>query len=174
MTTRPTLSEPGLDRFNALSDDEAHEALLACCASPAFASRVAAGRPYRSAAELLDAAETACRGLGTDEVDEALAAHPRIGDRAEGGSTEARWSRQEQSSVSDADSAVRSELHDGNVAYEQRFGRVFLIRAAGRSPTEMLAELRRRLGNDAETERGETAEQLAQITRLRVERLLAA
>ena len=52
------------------------------------------------------------------------------------------------------------------------FGHVFLIRAAGRSAAEMLAELRRRLGNDPATERREVVDQLAQITRLRVERLL--
>jgi 2-oxo-4-hydroxy-4-carboxy-5-ureidoimidazoline decarboxylase len=36
----------------------------------------------------------------------------------------------------------------------------------------MLAELRRRLGNDLETEQREVAEQLRQITRLRLERSL--
>ena len=70
--------------------------------------------------------------------------------------------------MSDADDATRSALVEGNRAYEERFGHVFLIRAAGRSPEEMLGELRRRLGNDEETERRETTEQLAQITALRV------
>ena len=59
------------------------------------------------------------------------------------------------------------------MAYEQRFDRVFLVRAAGRTPVELLAELERRLGNDPDTESQEVVEQLAQITRLRVERLLA-
>ena len=40
------------------------------------------------------------------------------------------------------------------------------------SPEEMLAELRRRLGNDEGSERREATEQLAQITRLRVEGLI--
>ncbi len=35
----------------------------------------------------------------------------------------------------------------------------------------MLAELRRRLGNDEETERAEVTEQLAQLTALRVREL---
>ncbi len=38
---------------------------------------------------------------------------------------------------------------------------------------ELLAELERRLRNDPETEQSELREQLAQITRLRVEKLLA-
>jgi len=56
---------------------------------------------------------------------------------------------------------------------EQRFGHVFLIRAAGRSAEEMSAELHRRLANDECSERAEVTEQLAQITRLRLEKLLA-
>jgi 2-oxo-4-hydroxy-4-carboxy-5-ureidoimidazoline decarboxylase len=70
--------------------------------------------------------------------------------------------------MADADAAVRTALLEGNRAYEDRFGHVFLIRAAGRSPEEMLAELHRRLGNDAAAERTEATEQLAQITALRV------
>jgi 2-oxo-4-hydroxy-4-carboxy-5-ureidoimidazoline decarboxylase len=105
-------------------------------------------------------------------VTQALAAHPRIGDRVEGASAEAQASRREQSSMDDADADVRAALLEGNRAYQERFDHVFLIRAAGRSPEEMLAELRRRLGNDVDTERAETTEQLAQITRLRVEGLL--
>ncbi len=74
--------------------------------------------------------------------------------------------------MDDADAEVRVALQEGNVAYEERFDHVFLIRAAGRSPAEMLTELRRRLRNDPETEQREVAEQLRQITRLRLERSL--
>jgi 2-oxo-4-hydroxy-4-carboxy-5-ureidoimidazoline decarboxylase len=169
--------DAALERFPALDgkpldDGAAREALHACCASPAWVERVWAGRPYRSRAELLDTAEAACRDLDDAELDRALAGHPRIGDRAPGSGTEARWSRQEQASVSDADPSTREQLVGANGAYEERFGHVYLIRAAGRSPAEMLAELRRRLGNNPASERREVVDQLAQITRLRVERLL--
>jgi 2-oxo-4-hydroxy-4-carboxy-5-ureidoimidazoline decarboxylase len=50
---------------------------------------------------------------------------------------------------------------------------VFLIRAAGRGPDEILAELTRRLDNDPAAERAETTAQLAEITRLRVQQLVA-
>jgi 2-oxo-4-hydroxy-4-carboxy-5-ureidoimidazoline decarboxylase len=91
----------------------------------------------------------------------------------EGSSAEAQASRREQVSMSDADGEVRAALVEGNRAYEQRFDHVFLIRAAGRSPGEMLAELRRRLDNDVEAERAEVTEQLAQITALRLKGLLS-
>ena len=75
--------------------------------------------------------------------------------------------------MTDADAATRAALVDGNHAYEERFGHVFLIRAAGRSAAEMLDELRRRLGNDDAAERAETTEQLAQITARRVRGLVS-
>jgi 2-oxo-4-hydroxy-4-carboxy-5-ureidoimidazoline decarboxylase len=168
------VSAVGLSRFNALPDAEARSSLLACCASRAWVERVLAQRPYGTVEQLLGVAEDACRSLTQADVDEALSAHPRIGERAEGGSKEAAWSRQEQASVGDADAAVRARIRDANLAYEERFGRVFLVRAAGRTPEQILTEVERRVGNDPDAEQCEVVEQLAQITRLRLEKLLVA
>jgi len=161
-----------LDDLNEQPAGQATELLRACNAAPSFAAAVLAARPYPSAEALVARAEEVARALPWDEVATALAAHPRIGDRVEGSSAEAQASRREQSSMSGADDAVRDALLEGNRAYEQRFDHVFLIRAAGRSPQEMLAELRRRLGNDEAAERAEVTEQLAQITGLRVKGLV--
>jgi len=162
-----------VDDFNDGPSVQAGEALRACNAAPRFVSEVLAGRPYPDADALVARAEEVARSLSWEEVSVALAAHPRIGDRPEGSSAEAQASRREQSSITDADAATRAALLDGNRDYEERFGHVFLIRAAGRSPEEMLAELRRRLANDAEEERAEATEQLAQITSLRVRGLVS-
>ena len=161
-----------LDDLNEQPAEQATEALRACNAAPSFAAAVLAARPYPSAEALVARAEEVARALPWDEVATALAAHPRIGDRVEGSSAEAQASRREQSSMSGADDAVRDALLEGNRAYEQRFDHVFLIRAAGRSPEGMLAELHRRLGNDEAAERAEVTEQLAQITGLRVKGLV--
>ena len=161
-----------LDDLNEQPAEQASELLRACNAAPSFAAAVLAARPYPSAEALVSRAEEVARALPWDEVATALAAHPRIGDRVEGSSAEAQASRREQSAMSGADDDVRAALLDGNRAYEQRFDHVFLIRAAGRSPAEMLVELRRRLGNDEATERAEVTEQLAQITGLRVRGLV--
>ena len=56
----------------------------------------------------------------------------------------------------------------GNAAYEERFGRVFLIRAAGRTPGEIRAALERRLHNDPDAETIEATGQLAEIALLRL------
>jgi 2-oxo-4-hydroxy-4-carboxy-5-ureidoimidazoline decarboxylase len=164
----------GLDEFNAEPADRAAESLRACNAAPRFAAEVLGRRPYPDAAALVAAAEEVARALPWPEVEAALAVHPRIGDRVAGSSAEAAASRREQSSMRTADDEVRAALLEGNRAYEERFGHVFLIRAAGRSPEEMLAELRRRLANDPAAERAEVTEQLAQITGLRVKGLVGS
>jgi 2-oxo-4-hydroxy-4-carboxy-5-ureidoimidazoline decarboxylase len=162
-----------LDVFNSEPVETAAERLRGCNAAPRFASEMLAGRPYPDAHALVARAEQVARALPWDEVAVALAAHPRIGDRVAGSSAEAEASRREQSSMADADTEVRAALLDGNRAYEERFDHVFLIRAAGRSPQEMLGELRRRLDNDVDAERVEVTEQLAQITALRVKGLVS-
>lgn len=161
-----------LDDVNRAPDDRATERLRACNAAPRWIAQVLAARPYADVAAALDTAERAARTLPWDEVRTALHAHPRIGDRAAGEDTGARWSRREQSAVGTSDAATHEALRAGNAAYERRFGHVFLIRAADRSAEEMLAELHRRLANDEAGERAEVTAQLAQITRLRLERLL--
>jgi 2-oxo-4-hydroxy-4-carboxy-5-ureidoimidazoline decarboxylase len=142
--------------------------LLACCASRTWAREVAAGWPYPSKAALVAAGEAALARLSWDDVLEALAAHPRIGERPAGDSREAEWSRREQAGVTGADAA----LVEANVAYEQRFGHVFLIFASGRNVAEMLAAATERLGNDPATERAVVREELRRIVRLRLERRL--
>jgi allantoicase len=166
------LAELGLRWLNSLPAAQAGQLLASCCASRAWVERMAAGRPYADLGALLGAGDRAVRELGRDDLAEALAGHPRIGQRAAGASTDATWSRQEQAPVADADAEVQAALVEGNRAYEQRFGHVFLIRASGRSAQELLAALRQRLGNDPETEWGVVAEELREITRLRLERLL--
>jgi 2-oxo-4-hydroxy-4-carboxy-5-ureidoimidazoline decarboxylase len=164
---------PSLDEFNSEPADRAVEALRSCNAAARFAAEIAAGRPYPDVETLVRRAGEVTRGLPWDEVSMALAAHPRIGDRVSGASAEAASSRREQASMGGADDATRAALLEGNRAYEERFGHVFLIRAAGRSPEEMLGELRRRLDADPEAEQAEVTEQLAQITELRVRGLVA-
>ena len=155
-------------RFNGLSRAGAEEELLACCASRRWARVVAAGRPYASVADVLDAAGAEVRALEWRDVEEALNAHPRIGDRPAGAGRDSEWSRGEQSGVGDGD---RAALVEGNIAYEERFGHVFLICASGRGSEEMLAELRERLGNDRATERAVVHGELVKITELRLRKL---
>lgn len=144
--------------------------LAACCASRRWQAAVAAP-PRGDLAGLREASRRALAELEWPDVEEALAAHPRIGERAEGDAREDGWSRGEQSGVDRAGAELKAALIEGNRAYEERFGHVFLIRAAGRSALEMLGELRSRLGNDVETERNVVRAELAEIVDLRLVKL---
>ena len=153
--------------FNALPEAEATRRLLTCLNVPRWAAEVAAGMPYPDYDALAAKAEASATELSDDELSAALDGHPRIGERA-GAKHEAEFSSREQAQVDRNDAEVMAALADGNRSYERRFGRVFLIRAAGRSSSEILAELRRRLGNDDETERAETVAALREIALLRM------
>ena len=146
------------------TDDE----LRACCAADAWLSRMSLARPFDSAKTALDLSDEIVRGLDDAALDQALAAHARIGERRLGSTTEDRWSRSEQAGALAVDTDVQERLAEGNRRYEERFGHVFLIRAAGRSAEEMLAALEQRLGHDDDTERDVVRRELAEIVRLRV------
>lgn len=163
-----------LEEFNALPAPEAQERIRPALDVPRWIDAVVAARPHADPEALLETARTAAEPLTEDEVEQALAHHPRIGDRAEGASAEAALSRSEQSAVDPDDAALQQALREGNLAYEERFGRVFLIRAAGRGPQEILEALRTRLEHDESTERAVVAEQLRQIALLRLQGMISA
>jgi 2-oxo-4-hydroxy-4-carboxy-5-ureidoimidazoline decarboxylase len=159
-----------LERFNGLAPEAAEEALLACCASPGWAARVVAARPYQTSADLVVAGVTAFDELGWADLQRVLAAHPRIGQKPAGDGAEAAWSRREQSGVEGS----AEELARVNEAYERRFGHLFLIFASGKSADEVLAAARGRLRNDDDTERVVVRGELRKIVELRLERLAEA
>jgi 2-oxo-4-hydroxy-4-carboxy-5-ureidoimidazoline decarboxylase len=142
------------------------EVLLGCLSVPRWADDVLAGQPYDDEQALLTAAADAARELTDEELDQALSGHPRIGER--GGAQ----SQKEQSGVDPGHGDTAQRLAEGNRRYEERFDRVFLIRAAGRDADEILAELDRRLRNDDAAERAETVDNLRQIALLRLEAAL--
>ncbi|MFI7495348.1 2-oxo-4-hydroxy-4-carboxy-5-ureidoimidazoline decarboxylase [Kocuria sp. M4R2S49] len=161
-----------LTEFNSLSREQAAGAVRPALDVPRWLEAVVDARPYWHHAALLEAARTAADPFTPEEIEQALSHHPRIGERAEGSAREAELSRAEQSAVDPADENVQGRLREGNAVYEQRFGRVFLVRAAGRTPHEILENLSARLTNDPETEQAVVAEQLRQIALLRLEGLV--
>ena len=151
--------------------DEAAGLLRPSCASRRWVAELVAGRPYRSLDRLLAASDAAAAALGWADVEEALAAHPRIGARI---GEEAAWSRSEQAGAAGAAADVQAGLAAGNAEYEARFGHVFLICATGRGPDEVLAELRRRMAHDPATELGVAAAEIGKINAIRLRQLAAA
>ncbi|HEX4661489.1 MAG TPA: 2-oxo-4-hydroxy-4-carboxy-5-ureidoimidazoline decarboxylase [Streptosporangiaceae bacterium] len=188
----PSVGPAGLQRLNALPAELARQELLACCSSARWAAEVASGRPYASAGEVLARSDESVAGLGQADLEEALAGHPRIGDRSVAGppggaqagdgaasgwsgqEAGAGWSRQEQAGAHAADPATLQALADGNEAYERRFGHIYLVCATGRSGAELLALLRERLGNEPGTEWDVVRRELGKINQIRLRKLLKA
>lgn len=158
--------------FDALAAPAAVDVLRPACASTAWLNAVITNRPFGDLDSIAAFSDRTIGGLSWPDVEEALAAHPRIGERAAGASTEAVWSRQEQAGAAGTDQQVAEALHAGNVAYEQRFGHVFLICATGRNASEMLSALTDRLGNDPAAEQAVVRRELAAIVRLRLAKIL--
>ena len=71
--------------------------------------------------------------------------------------------------MTDAD---REAFREANRRYEERFDRIYLVRAAGRTAAEMLALLEQRLTHDDATELAVTKQQLTEIAMLRLETLV--
>jgi OHCU decarboxylase len=134
---------------------------------------VAAQAPFRRLEDLVRVGREAATPLSDAELDEAVAHHPRIGDAPSGAGTSERLSAGEQGGLGAADEGLDAAIVRGNRVYEERFGRVFLIRAAGRSRQEVADELQRRLTNAPDEEAEEAKEQLRQIMEVRLRTLFA-
>jgi len=136
---------------------------------------MAGRRPVRDEVALLAAADEVWRKLAVKDWMEAFASHPRIGERKAPESATAQsaaWSAQEQRDAAAADDAVKAALAAGNTDYERRFGRVFLVCATGKSASEILEVLRRRLQHDNAAELRESAEEQRKITAIRLKKWL--
>ncbi|MER7045444.1 2-oxo-4-hydroxy-4-carboxy-5-ureidoimidazoline decarboxylase [Streptomyces jumonjinensis] len=158
-----------LSRFNSSAEADALAALREVCASSAWAGRLLAGRPYADTPSLLAASDTATAELTADDLAEAMSAHPPIGRPAPPGAASAR----EQSGMTEASDALRAEMHRLNLAYQRRFGHVFLICATGLTGEQMRDAVRERIGNPPAREREIVRTQLGGINRIRLTRLVA-
>jgi OHCU decarboxylase len=151
--------------------------LASCCGASAWVRGMLERRPFADVESLLSAADEVWRALGPSDWLEAFAHHPRIGERHAAVAQEARarvWSTAEQAEARAAKATVRRELELNNALYEQRFGHIYIVSAAGRSADELLAILQARLSNDPETELRVAADEQAKITRLRLLKLLGS
>lgn len=163
--------------LNDLRPSAARDALLRCCGSTRWVDGMLAARPYASTAALFELADRNWNALGRTDYLEAFSHHPQIGaDLAElqrkFASTSA-WSASEQAGAGSADLATLEALRDGNRAYLERFGYIFIVCATGKSAAEMLALLRARLSNYPDAELMIAAAEQAKITKLRLEKLSA-
>ncbi|QIB51343.1 2-oxo-4-hydroxy-4-carboxy-5-ureidoimidazoline decarboxylase [Pseudomonas sp. OIL-1] len=164
-----------LEELNQLPAEAALTLFRDCCAADAWARPMAEMRPFQSIESLHSAAHSLWPSLTEADWLEAFEAHPKIGDikslRSKYASTEAMASG-EQSGAQSAPEQVLMRLKEGNEAYEEKFGFIFIVCATGKSAQEMLALLEARLPNSREAEIDIAAAEQAKITHIRLDKLL--
>ncbi|WP_314174453.1 2-oxo-4-hydroxy-4-carboxy-5-ureidoimidazoline decarboxylase [Streptomyces winkii] len=161
---------PGLTWLNSASQSDAGAALDEVCAARAWARRLLAGRPYADTAALLAASDAAMAELTAADLAEAMAGHPPIGRPRPGDPSSAR----EQRGMAGASGRLKEEMLELNLAYQEKFGHVFLICATGLSGEQMRDAARERIANSPETEREIVRTELTKINRIRLTALADA
>ncbi|MBW1600621.1 2-oxo-4-hydroxy-4-carboxy-5-ureidoimidazoline decarboxylase [Streptomyces sp. JJ66] len=158
---------PGLTRFNTADEGDARAALHEVCASSTWVSKLLAQRPYADAAALFTASDAAMAELGAADLAEAMAGHPPIGRPKPGDPTSSR----EQRGMAGASEDLKAEMLELNLAYQDKFGHVFLICATGLTGEQMRDAIRARIDNTPERERENVRTELVKINRIRLTRL---
>jgi 2-oxo-4-hydroxy-4-carboxy-5-ureidoimidazoline decarboxylase len=163
--------------LNTLAPDMLGTELTKCCGSATWVQKMLESRPFSNGDDLYAKAH-ACWGE-CDEIDglEAFTHHPKIGgteELAKKFASTSTWAQGEQGRVQEASKATLQALADGNAAYEQKFGYIFIVCATGKSAEEMLALLQQRLPNIPEIEIGIAMAEQMKITIIRLEKLLNA
>ena len=132
-------------------------------------------RPFLNRTELLDAAKKTWFSLTNQDWLEAFEHHPKIGDleslRNKFQET-AEFSLSEQNGLNDVSEDILIRLEKGNRLYENKFGYIFIVCAAGKNAEEILALLQARINNDPKEELLIATNDQNEITILRIEKLL--
>ena len=163
-------------RLNDMDEAEATAAMKGCCGASRWAAAMVAARPFSDDLALFEAADALWAQMARGDILEAFEHHPRIGaDIAhlrEKFAATAELSASEQSGVDGASEETLERLRDGNLAYEARFGFIFIVCASGKSAGQMLELLEARISNESGVELGIAAAEQHKITHLRLQRLV--
>ena len=164
-------------RINSLSTEQAETEFLKCCGSRRWAAKMIAQRPFENIQEMVTTADRIWWSLESTDWLEAFDSHPKIGEKKTAAPVAPEsliWSETEQSGTRNSTQQTMEELAELNRQYHEKFGFIYIICATGKSAEEMLAILRDRLANDRETELRNAATEQAQITALRLNKLIEA
>ena len=165
----------GLLQLNSFHPKAAEGEFLKCCGSKNWARAMSEHVPFRDVSDLLETAKSVWWSLSVGDWLEAFRSHPKIGAQkpaAQVSSESLSWSSKEQAGVSKASADTKNLLAELNRSYEEKFGFIYIVCATGKSSDELLAILQGRLGHDSETELQIAAREQAQITELRLNKLL--
>ncbi|MXZ80874.1 MAG: 2-oxo-4-hydroxy-4-carboxy-5-ureidoimidazoline decarboxylase [Gammaproteobacteria bacterium] len=146
-----------------------------CCAASRWVRAMVENRPYASFQSLDQQAENVWMSMRHDDLMEAFAGHPKIGNLS---SLKDKFrdtlitASREQAGAESASEPVLRQLSEYNSAYESKFGFIFIVFASGKSAGEMLDILKSRIHNDFDAEITIAAKEQHKITRSRLRRFI--
>jgi 2-oxo-4-hydroxy-4-carboxy-5-ureidoimidazoline decarboxylase len=110
------------------------------------------------------------RNASPEEQVALIRAHPELAGKAaiDGSLTEASAAEQASAGLDRLTPAEYEQFHALNAAYRERFGFPFIICVRLTDKAGILAAMKRRLGNDRETEIATAIDQIGEIVRLRL------
>ena len=159
-----------LIEFNKASSLDVSTFLKHCVQIPRWSDEVLQQRPYSDVETLIAYSRQRASTWTWDEIKSALDLHPRIGEKKaqqELSKVEQAFSKREQAAIT-SDIETQKALLAGNVAYEKKYGFIFLIKASGLESQQILQALKYRLLNDIDTEKRIVHQQLTEIALLRL------
>jgi allantoicase len=153
--------------INALPEVDRARLFHRCATSHTYARALAAKAPFADL-EALSRASIACFSI-LEEADwnDMFLGHPRIGEKKPD-----RLAMLEQKGMDTATAELRAELRAVNEAYEQKFGRIYLVCATGKHAEELLQIAKTRLANDPREELENAKTEQRAIADIRLRKLL--
>jgi len=143
--------------------------------SPWVAQRAAAERPFTSRLQLLDAMRASVEQASIADQMALIRAHPKLGVRGPGviQLTTASAGEQRRAGLHACAPAEADRLQQLNALYLERFGFPFILAVRGHGPASIIANLERRLRNEADSERLAAVSQIGAIAAYRLADLVA-
>ena len=165
-----------ISELNALQKEVLFDALFRCCGSSNWANQLSNRAPFGSLEALIENSDMIWNRCSEEDGMEAFTHHPKIGDleslERKFAATK-QWAGGEQAGVNAADKQTLIALAEGNAAYEQKFGFIFIVCATGKTAAQMLTILQERLRNPLADEIKIAMNEQNKITHLRLEKLIA-
>ena len=163
-----------LAQFNGCAADAARDTAMGWCHCVNWAIDVASKRPFQSIQQLESYCVERWCNASVSEMEEALAAHPLIGDlellKKKFSSNDARADKAfaEQGQVLNASDDTLEALARLNSAYKNRHGFIFIVFARDLSAEEMLLALQARICNSTKEEFAQAVAEQTKILQARV------
>ena len=160
-----------LQTFNQLCEQDAHTILKHCVTIESWINAMVKARPYANKQDLLQQAQQHAINWQWQEIKQALDQHPKIGEqkaKTELSEQEQHYSSREQANIQ-LTPTQQKQLQLDNLAYQQKFGFIFLIKAFGLSQEEIFQQLQQRLTHNLNTEKQVVHQNLQGIALLRLD-----